>query len=60
MLHAMYCTNQTNPKFKEPEADTYLVAVLTEWDSCLVVVQFTSQWNMALPALEATVMVCPV
>lgn len=39
---------------------TGLVTVLTEWYSCLIVVQFTSQRDMALSALEATGVVCPV
>lgn len=37
-----------------------LVAVCTQWDSCFIVVLFTSQWNVTRSTLETTVMVCPI
>lgn len=39
---------------------SYLVTVFTERDPSLVVILFTSQWNVARPTLEATVVVRPV
>lgn len=38
----------------------YLVAVFTEWGSGLVVVLFSSQWNVTGSALEAAIMISPV
>lgn len=63
MVHSLQCTDDMicdHLSTCPAKLQAGLVAVCTQWDSCFIVVLFTSQWNVTRSTLETTVMVRPV